>query len=219
MRWKQGPGRGLRVALVTALVLAASAPSRRVAADPPHGTQPGAFPAYDHVFLIVEENHGYAQIIGNPAAPRLNQLAQKYGLATQSFSVADPSAPNYVAMLGGSIFDIADNNAYYLHTVDKPSLMSQLEAAHLTWKGYLQSMPYPGFKGICYPNRCNGLPDFDTLYNSKHNGIPYFKSVQSNPAEMAKMGPLTALAHDLSAGTVPSFGYIVPDECSDMHGA
>jgi hypothetical protein len=182
------------------------------AADPP------TVPRYDHIFLIVEENHGFTQIIGNPAAPNLNRLAHQFGLATASFSVADPSAPNYVAMLGGSTFGIADNNAYYLHTVDKGSLMSQLEDAHLTWKGYLQSMPYPGFRGICYPNRCNGVPDFDTLYNSKHNGIPYFKSVQSSNEEIAKMGPLSALAADLVKGP-PNFGYIVPDECSDMHGA
>jgi hypothetical protein len=170
------------------------------------------------VFLIVEENHGFSQIIGNAAAPQMNALAKRYGLATASFSVADPSAPNYVAMLGGSIFGIADNDAYYLHTVDKPSLMSQLDAAKLTWKGYLQSMPYAGFRGICYPNRCNGVPDFDTLYNSKHNGIPYFKSIQDDPKEMAKMGPLTQLDSDLAMNP-PNFGYIVPDECSDMHGA
>jgi hypothetical protein len=191
--------------------------SRAGAADPAPSS--GAFPRYDHVFLIIEENHGFSQIIGNPAAPNLNRLANQFGLATQSFSVADPSAPNYVAMLGGSFFGIADDNAYYLHTVDAPSLMSQLEGAHETWKAYMQSMPYAGFKGICYPNRCNGVPDFDTLYNSKHNGIPYFKSVQTNPTEMAKMGPLTALTKDLASGNLPNFGYIVPDECSDMHGA
>jgi Phosphoesterase family len=218
MRWNLGRGLHLRIALLTVLAVAGTGASRRAAADSPGKPSGAGFPSYDHVFLVVEENHGFSQIIGNPAAPHLNHLAQKFGLATQSFSVADPSAPNYVAMLGGSTFGIADNNAYYLHTVDKPSLTSQLEGAHLTWKGYLQSMPYPGFKGICYPNRCNGVPDFDTLYNSKHNGIPYFKSVQSNPAEMAKMGPLTALAHDLATNP-PNFGYIVPDECSDMHGA
>jgi phosphoesterase family protein len=207
-----------RIQLALLVAAAVAAIARTAAAEPPKKPSGGAFPRYDHVFLIVEENHGFSQIIGNPAAPNLNRLASTYGLATASFSVADPSAPNYVAMLGGSFFGIADNNAYYLHTVDKPSLMSQLEAAHLSWKGYLQSMPYAGFKGICYPNRCNGVPDFDTLYNSKHNGIPYFKSIQTNPAEMAKMGPLTALARDLAAGP-PSFGYIVPDECSDMHGA
>jgi hypothetical protein len=201
-----------------AAVLAAFGGTARVSAGAPVGADASAFPRYDHIFLIVEENHGFTQIIGNPAAPQLNRLADRYGLATASFSVADPSAPNYVAMLGGSTFGIADNNAYYLHTVDRPSLMSQLEGARLSWKGYLQSMPYAGFKGICYPNRCNGVPDFDTLYNSKHNGIPYFKSIQSNPAEMAKMGPLTALEQDLVSNP-PNFGYIVPDECSDMHGA
>jgi hypothetical protein len=35
---------------------------------------------------------------------------------------------------------------------------------------------------------------------------------------MAKMGPLSALAQDL-AKSPPSFGYIIPDECTDMHGA
>jgi hypothetical protein len=212
-----GPTISIMVFAAGAIALAASGHAR--AADATKKPPRPSFPHYDHIFLIVEENHGFSQIIGNPAAPNLNRLADEFGLATASFSVADPSAPNYVAMLGGSTFGIADNDAYYLHTVDGPSLMSQLEAARLTWKGYLQSMPYPGFKGICYPNRCNGVPDFDTLYNSKHNGIPYFKSIQTNPAEMAKMGPLTALSRDLATNDVPTFGYLVPDECNDMHGA
>ena len=201
-----------RIALLvttSTLALALEAPAR--AADT-------VFPHYDHIFLIVEENHGFSQIIGNPAAPNLNRLANQFGLATASFAVGDPSEPNYVAMLGGSTFGIADDNAYYLNAVDKPSLMSQLDAAHKAWKGYMQSMPYAGFKGICYPNRCNGVPDFDTLYNSKHNGMVNFKSIQTNPAEMAKMVPFAALKADL-AGNPPAFGYINPDECTDMHGA
>jgi phosphatidylinositol-3-phosphatase len=64
------------------------------------------FPRYDHVFLLIEENHNYNQIIGNPAAPEINALARDYGLATRYSGVADPSGPNYVAMLGGSAFGI-----------------------------------------------------------------------------------------------------------------
>jgi hypothetical protein len=63
------------------------------------------------------------------------------------------------------------------------------------------------------------VPDFDTTYASKHNGIPYFKSVQDDPAEMNKMKPIDQLAADLANDDVPNFGYIVPDECHDMHGA
>jgi hypothetical protein len=180
---------------------------------------PPAVPRYDHIFLIIEENHGYHQIAGNTAAPNLNRLAQTYGLATQYFSVTDPSAPNYVAMLGGNFFGIADDNAYYTHTVNQPSLMSQLDAANLTWKGYFQGMPYAGYKGICYPGRCNGVPDFDSLYSAKHNGIPYFQSIQSSPFELNKMTPIDQLAVDLANNDVPNFGYIVPDQCHDMHGS
>ena len=185
-------------------------PSRAPATTVPH---------YDHIFLIMDENHGFSQIIGNSAAPTLNRLANNFGLATSYFSVADPSEPNYVAMLGGNFFGIADDNAYYVNTLNKPSLMSQLDAAGLSWKGYLQSMPYTGYRGICYPVKCNGVPDLDPLYASKHNGITNFVSVQSSNTEFAKMGPLTQLNDDLSNGNVPNFGYIIPDQCNDMHGA
>src|SRR5215472_7869077 len=35
----------------------------------------GSFPRYDHVFLMIEENHNFNQIIGNRAAPIINALA------------------------------------------------------------------------------------------------------------------------------------------------
>jgi hypothetical protein len=176
-------------------------------------------PRYNHIFLTVLENHGFAQIIGNPAAPNINRLANTFGLATSYFSVADPSEPNYVAMLGGNFFGIADDNAYYINAVNKPSLMSQMDAAGLSWKGYLQSMPYTGFRGICYPVKCNGVPDLDALYAAKHNGIVNFDSVQDSATEFAKMGPLEQLTDDLASNNVPNFGYVIPDQCNDMHGA
>jgi hypothetical protein len=62
------------------------------------------------------------------------------------------------------------------------------------------------------------VPDFSALYAGKHNGIPYFKSVQDSPSEFAKIVPIQQLSTDLTASP-PSFGYIVPDQCHDMHGA
>jgi K+-transporting ATPase c subunit len=35
-----------------------------------------------HVFLLVEENHSYSNVIGSSAMPYLNGLAEQYGLAT-----------------------------------------------------------------------------------------------------------------------------------------
>ena len=46
------------------------------------------------------ENEGYNHVIGNSYAPIINALARDFGLATNYRGVADPSEPNYVAMLG-----------------------------------------------------------------------------------------------------------------------
>jgi hypothetical protein len=201
------------ISSVLALYLAFAVPTSQVAAQ-------ATFPQYDHVFLIIMENENFNQVFGNHFAPILNALAQDYGLATNYTGVADPSEPNYVAMLGGDFFNIGDDDPYWFpgHTISAPNLMSQLEAAGKTWRGYFQSMPYPGYRGYCYPDKCNGIPDADTQYVTKHNGIVNFANMQT-PAELGKMFPLTQFSADLAAGTVPSFSYIVPDECNDMHGA
>jgi hypothetical protein len=96
--------------------------------------------------------------------------------------------------------------------------MGQLTAAHLSWKGYYQGLPYPGFRGFCYPGRCNGVPDIDPVYAAKHNGAIYFDDVRNNPDERAKMVPIAELDADLGKEP-PRFGYIVPDMCHDGHGA
>ena len=120
--------------------------------------QAQTFPQYDHVFLIIMENEGCNGIIGNQYAPILNALANDYGLATNYSGVGDPSEPNYVAMLGGDTFGISDDNPYWFpgHTVSASNLLSQLEGAGRTWRGYFQNMPYPGYPGYCFPDKCNG---------------------------------------------------------------
>ena len=47
-----------------------------------------AAPGLDHVFLIVEENNGFHDVIGNPAAPNLTHLAKTFGVATDYFGVS-----------------------------------------------------------------------------------------------------------------------------------
>src|SRR5262249_7234643 len=174
-------------------------------------------PRYDHIFVIVEENHGFADVIGNRAAPNLNALAQQFGLATASYGVAHPSEGNYVALLGGNFFGISDDNPYFMNAVNKASLVTQLDDAGISWKAYLQALPHRGFKGICYPIKCNGVPDIDPLYVSKHDGIQNF-TTSLNPADWDRQVPIEELAGDLSTGNVPAFNYVIPDECHDQHG-
>jgi hypothetical protein len=179
---------------------------------------PVAVPHLDHVFLIMEENNGFHDVIGNPAAPNLNALARRFGVATDYFGVSpDSSESNYVAMLGGSVHHVTSDDAYWTQEISAPSLISQLDHAGISWKAYLQALPYPGYQGICYPAKCNGAPDSDPLYVSKHDGIQNY-TTSLNPADWSRQVPIGQLGADLRAGDVPRFSYVVPDECHDMHG-
>jgi phosphatidylinositol-3-phosphatase len=56
------------------------------------GAVPKGVPRLDHVFVIMMENHGYKQIIGNPNAPFANQLANHANVATNYFAIGPPRA-------------------------------------------------------------------------------------------------------------------------------
>lgn len=81
------------------------------------GPVPKDIPHLDHVFLIMMENHGYSQIIGNPNAPFINRYAKSANLATNYFAVAHPSLNNYLEVVGGSNFGVqSDNNPDWHNT-------------------------------------------------------------------------------------------------------
>lgn len=195
-------------------------------------------PRYEHIFVIVEENHTADQIIGSGRAPTLDALAKAYGLASNFYGETHPSEPNYVAMLGGDTFGISDDDAYYCkpgseedgcssadsegyvhHTITAPNLTDQLAAKGLSWKGYFENLPAPGSGVFRYPSSSEpvrGLPH--SLYAAKHNGFMNFKSVQDDPLRARKIVAFDQLAADIERGTLPHFAMIVPNQCNDMHG-
>jgi hypothetical protein len=95
----------MAMALMTGAALTAVTPAS------PAFRKPLVMPRLDHVFLIMMENHGYAQIINNPYAPFTNQEAQTANLAANYFAVAHPSLTNYLEIVGGSNFGVTDDNA------------------------------------------------------------------------------------------------------------
>ncbi len=197
-----------------------------------------AMPAYAHIFVIIEENHTTDEIVPSPAAPNLTRFAQQYGYSWKFYAEQHPSEPNYVAILGGDTFGIADDDAYWCkpslkdpacpganapgyvdHTVAAPSLAAQLEAHHLTWKGYFEDIPQPGSRAFRWPDAEHAAPGKpEGLYAVKHNGFMNFKDVQSDSALTRKILGFDALTRDLASGDVPNYAQIVPNQCDDMHG-
>jgi hypothetical protein len=219
----------MRLMLSFALIAAALA----CQAAPPAGV-----PRYAHIFVIVEENKNYEQILDPAAAPNIATLAAKYGVATQFFGEVHPSEANYVALLGGDTFGIHDDDGftchakmidpfcggaaepgYVNHTLRAPHLGMQLEAAGLTWKGYYENLPTPGSLAFTAtdPAIDNGTRK-TALYASKHSGFLNFAEVQHDPQRAQKIVGFDQLDADLAAGTLPNFALVVPNQCNEMHG-
>jgi hypothetical protein len=160
-------------------------------------------PASDHVFLVVLENHGFGQVIGNPAMPYLNSLANSHGLVTSYFANAHPSIPNYFMLTTGNIETLDDS---FTGVINNDNLVRALTAAGKTWKAYVESLPATGYTG----------PDSGT-YLKRHNPFSYFSDVMNSPAQAANMVSFSQFPADLAAGNLANFVYILPNSQDDAH--
>lgn len=158
--------------------------------------------ASSHVFVVMEENHSYSSVIGNSAAPYLNSLAKKYGLATQYYANTHPSIGNYFMITSGQIITNDDGKC---STVDTDNIVRHLLSAGKTWKAYAESLPYAGFLG------CESYP-----YVKKHNPLAYYSDI-ANSSEKYNLVPFTKLATDLANHRLPDYSFIVPNMLHDAH--
>jgi phosphatidylinositol-3-phosphatase len=160
--------------------------------------------ASSHVVVILMENAEYSEVLGNPAAPYINRLARRYGLATQSFGVSHPSLPNYLALTSGSTqgvsSDCTDCHAAATNIVD------QMEAARISWKAYLEGAPSACFKGA----GAGG-------YAKKHNPFIYYDDIAGSSRRCHRLVGFAQLSKDLRAGRLPTYVWITPNLCDDGH--
>ncbi|MBV8147165.1 MAG: phosphoesterase [Gammaproteobacteria bacterium] len=261
------------------------------------GPVPKGVGPLDHVFLVMMENHGYGEVIGNPQMPFLNSLARHSGLAANYFAVAHPSLTNYLEIVGGSNFGVINDHSPDWHngacqtnlstgvpsldessypnicplsgsgtdaatpvidnsnlegnspgpvinvdgTVGYPaehtvalSLAHELVASGRTWKAYEESLPPSGADGVnladglfsnLNPPSNSGVTDGVVgLYAVKHDPFAYFADIEQGADPRLSLSRVVGfdgkhgLFTDLAKGTVPSFAYIVPNQCNDQHG-
>jgi phosphatidylinositol-3-phosphatase len=107
------------------------------------GEVPDGCHRLDHVFVIMMENHGYRQIIDNPAMPFINGLISrgKVNVATNYFAVGHPSLTNYLEIVGGSNFGVRSDNSPDWHKSDcLPNIQTRIPNADNTAMG---TPPYP----------------------------------------------------------------------------
>ena len=157
----------------------------------------------DHVFLVVLENHGFGQVIGNPAMPYLNSLAAAHSLAADYFANAHPSIPNYFMLTTGNLETFDDG---FTGTITDDNIVRALAGAGKSWKAYVESIPSVGYTG----------PDAGA-YLKHHNPFAYLSDVTGSPAQASNMVPFSQLPSDLAAGSLPNFVYVLPNSQNDAH--
>jgi hypothetical protein len=177
-------------------------------------TQPGPSPRLDaaslphsrssHVVVIAMENKEASDVIGNSAAPYINGLAKRYGLATQSYGVTHPSLPNYLALTSGSTQGVS-SDCTACHFAAR-NLIDQLSGAQISWRAYLEG----------YPGRCSTTAGVGG-YAKKHDPFIYYDDVSRSPQRCRRLVGLPALGGDLRAGRLPTFVWLTPNLCDDTH--
>ena len=164
---------------------------------------PGVIPVVSHVFVLVEENHSYNQVIGNTDMPYTNSLAQQYSLATKYSANRFNSLPNYFMLTVG---DLVTEDDSYTGTVTQNNIVRALTKAGKSWKIYADSLPNAGYLGPSVPP-----------YGKDHNPFAYLKDVKDSSSQAANVVPLTQLPTDIRNDTLPDYAMIVPDFENDGH--
>ncbi len=181
------------------------------------GAPAAQIPRFEHVFVVVEENESYDEVIGNTKdLPYLNSLAAKYGLATNYYANTHPSINNYFYLTAGRkgtrwpwVGELSD---LFSGEVAGDNVASVLSANGKTWRAYAESLPSAGYLGS---NR--------SRYAKRHNPFAYFESVRQDKgsaghaSQAANIVPFENFAGDLKNSRFPDYSFIVPNLYDDGH--
>jgi hypothetical protein len=197
-------------ALALSVTAAGAAPAH--SGSESHGRHDGDH--LDRIFVVMLENHSQSSVIDDPNAPYLTSLAHTYAMADHYYGVTHPSMPNYLATIAGDNFGIQDDNDQNIVNLDRKNLVDQLEAHHIGWDAYMDTLPAnkldrfgPSVGGVSV-----------SLYAKKHNPFVLFDDVKNNPTRMSHVRDYSRLATDLNSKNAPRFVWITPNQCNDMHG-
>jgi len=180
----------MRRFLATALFALALAPA----------VHAGQLPRPNHVVIVIEENHGYAQIMDKRnRASYIHALAKRGLLFTESHGVTHPSLPNYLALFSGSTQGVSSDSC--LHTFNNENLASSLLDAGFSFVTYSESLPVTGDLG------CSS-----GAYQRKHNPAANWQGTRL-PAGINQR--FADFPRDFSR--LPTISFVIPDQNNDMH--
>ena len=163
-------------------------------------------PVYQHIIVVILENHSFSQIVNNQDAPFINGLLKQNhtALFSNSHGITHPSQPNYIRFFSGASQGINDN----FPSLNTPFTTSNLGAALIqkgyTFSGYCEDLPSVGYTGIKYNNYVRPLNPWVNWQGNLLNGIPQESNqpFSNFPADFTKM---------------PHVAIVIPNLLHNMH--
>src|SRR5881296_4421757 len=184
-------------------------------------TAPGAY--FDHVLVVIMEDHGMQEICGRSpppclstaGAPYMTGLANSFSIGSHYLGVTHYSQADYLALLGADTDGCSSAGCPWPFAV--PNLVDRLEAGGLSWKGYIENQ-----------NVASGCDtSYHEPYTPEHNPFVGFTDIANSPARCSKVvlaNPNTctvtdcALVNDLNSASAPNLMWLTPNNCNNMHG-
>jgi hypothetical protein len=195
--------------------------SRQLLSAGPASKRPAAPPQYDHVVIVMEENHSYDQMLGPslypPFAfspfvwadvlrvplvvtqdPYIRTLAQNSAVFANSHALTHPSQPNYLELYSGSTQGVT-SDATPRTRFSTPNLGGELIASGRSFAGYSEGLPRAGYTG-------------DDVGDYARRHAPWV-NFTDNPASSDL--PFTRFPGNFSA--LPTVSFIIPNLNHNMH--
>jgi phosphatidylinositol-3-phosphatase len=170
----------------------------------PCGTLAPSTAPYDHVVVIMDENLTWPAWQAATDAPYTHMLGTNCRLETNAAGETHPSFPNYLAVASGTF------NTCLACASSADNIFHQLAGAGMSWRDYNQSMPKN-----CSPNTSSVKQ-----YRNGHNPAYWFTDLGSKGDGTCAKYDVPAdpnMWNDIAADALPSFAWIAPDDCRDMH--
>jgi phospholipase C len=157
-------------------------------------------PRPDHVVIVIEENHGFSQIMDKRnRASYIHGLAKRGMLFTDYHGVTHPSLPNYLALFSGSTQGVTNDSCP--HSFNNDNLASSLLHGGFSFVTYSESLPETGYLGCA-----------SGAYQRKHNPASNWQGTRL-PAEINQR--FADFPRDFSR--LPTVSFVIPDQDNDMH--
>ncbi|MGH8047440.1 MAG: alkaline phosphatase family protein [Chthoniobacterales bacterium] len=161
-----------------------------------------AVPVYDHVVVVMLENHSYAEI-ATGLAPYINGTLRPQGAnITGGFGIQHPSQPNYYWLFSGSNQGIVADTPPIAPFISAPNLQGALASAGRGFAGYLDAWT-------------TGADLYTDTTNYAVRHVPWlgFSNVPVNVSIPFTSFPQT------SAGfaALPAVSFVIPGLDHDMH--